>query len=336
MATGERRLRTVLFGNVSQRPFSNNLAGIVRAFAEVTDLVVLEPNDFPGFVSTGGAPPVEVPAEAVRRAVDTADPELVVCLGGGLYVSSEARRRFAPGTVFVGFAASDPLGLGASFEIAPQFDLFYTQDPHSVAAYRQRGLAVRDYLPAIDPHAFVPLVREKEWDVIFIGKWTPYRESLLSALAERFSVQVFTHTWTRQWSLPAQPPLCSPEEVCEALARARLALECATVDDPIAGEFAGSVRLTNRPQIAAACGVPSLVEDFDLLPRFFVPGVEVEPYSGPEDLVARTATLLADQERREHMGRLAMERVRRDHTWEQRVAGFLRDVEELRVARRGS
>lgn len=318
---------------MSQRPFSNNLAGIVRAFAEATDLLVLEPAAYPGFVSTGGAPPVEVPAAAVRQAVERADPELVICLAGALFLSPAARRRFAPGTVFVGFAASDPLGLEASFEIAPHFDLFYTQDPHSVAAYRRRGLAVRDYLPAVDPRAFAPLSREKEWDVVFIGKWTPHREALLGALARRFTVRIFTHAWTRQWGLPCEPPLCSPEEVCEALARARLALECATVDDPGAGELAGSVRMTNRPQIAAACGVPSLVEDFDLLPRFFAPGVEVEPYSSLDDLVVKTAALLADRPRRERMGRLAMERVRRDHTWDQRVAGFLRDVEELRAAR---
>ena len=323
----------MLFGNVSQRPFSNNLSGIVRAFAGATRLRVIEPNSFPGFVPTGGAPPVEVPGEAVRQAVAEVDPQLVICLAGALFLSEEARRHFAPGTVFVGFAASDPLGLTGSFAIAPEFDLFYTQDPHSVPAYRQQGLSVRAYLPAIDTGAFVPLEREKEWDVLFVGKWTPYRDALVRALSERFAVRVFTYAEESQWSVPTRPPLNSPEEVCEAMARSRLALECALVDDSRAGDLEGSVRLTNRPQIAAACGVPSLVEDFDLLARFFAPGTEIEPYSGSEDLVAKTSRLLADPARREEMGRLAMLRVRRDHTWDQRVAGFLQDVRELRGTR---
>jgi spore maturation protein CgeB len=323
----------VLFGNVSRRPFSNNLSGIVRAFARATRLRVIEPSRFPGFVSSGGAPPVEVPRDAVREAVAEADPELVICLAGALFVSAEARKLFGPDTVFMGFAASDPIGLAGSFAIAPEFDLFYTQDPHSVPVYRRKGLAVRAYLPAIDTGEFVPLEREKEWDVAFVGKWTAYRDALIRALSTRFEIRVFTHTWETQWSVPVRPPLDTPEEVCEAMARSRLALECALVDDPRAEDLQDSVRITNRPQIAAACGVPSLVEDFDLLPRFFSPGSEVEPYTGPVDLVEKTERLLADHERRNEMGRRAMERVRRDHTWDQRVEGFLADVRERRAAR---
>lgn len=323
----------MLFGNVSQKPFSNNLSGIVRAFAGATQLRVIEPSRFPGFVATGGAPPVEVPREAVRLAVVEEDPELVICLAGALFVSAEARRQFRRDAVFMGFAASDPIGLSGSFAIAPDFDLFYTQDPHSVPAYERQGLAVRAYLPAIDVGQFVPLDRKKEWDVAFIGKWTAYRDDLLRALSARFEVRVFTHSWETQWNVPTRPPLDTPEEVCEAMARSRLALECALVDDPRAGDLEGSVRLTNRPQIAAACGVPSLVEDFDLLPRFFAPRSEVEPYAGPEDLVEKTALLLHDHARRGEMGRRAMARVRRDHTWSQRVAGFLEDVRERREAR---
>lgn len=326
----------MLFGNVSQRPFSNNLSGIVRAFARSTRLRVFEPSSYPGFVPTGGAPPVEVPREAVRQAIAEADPELVICLAGALFVSAEARALFGPDTVFMGFAASDPIGLSGSFAIAPEFDLFYTQDPHSVAAYRRQGLAVRDYLPAIDTGEFVPLERGKEWDVAFIGKWTAYRDALLRTLSTRFEVRVFTHFWDTQWSVPTLPPLDTQEEVCEVMARSRVALECALVDDSRAGDLQGSVRLTNRPQIAAACGVPSLVEDFDLLARFFEPGAEVEPYAGPEDLVAKTERLLADDARRQEMGRRAMQRVRRDHTWDQRVAGFLRDVREIRAGRPAS
>lgn len=327
-------LRAVLFGNVSQRPFSNNLSGVVRAFAAVTRLTVIEPCAFPGFVPTGGAAPAEVPEDAVRQAV-AEHPQLVICLAGALYVPAGARRSFGPGTVFLGFAASDPIGLSASFSIAPEFDLFYTQDPHSVPAYRRQGLEVRDYLPAIDTEAFVPLEREKEWDVVYVGKWTPYRDELVSALSARFAVAVFTHDGESRWSVPSRPPLGSPAEVCEAMARARLALECARVDDPRAGDLEGSVRLTNRPQIAAACGVPSLVEEFDLLPRFFEPGSEVETYADAGDLVEKTERLLSDPPRRNEMARRALARVRRDHTWDQRVAGFLEDVRKRRAARAG-
>ena len=58
-----------------------------------------------------------------------------------------------------GFALSDPYGLAASLAIAPQFDLFYTQDPQTLADYAGRGVAAKRCDPATDPELYQPPAR---------------------------------------------------------------------------------------------------------------------------------------------------------------------------------
>ncbi len=84
-----------------------------------------------------------------------------MCLGGGLHFSKHARRMFPRSTAFVGFALWDPYRL-EQFAIAPEFDLFYTQDPQTLSGfYAGRGIAAKrcDPLP--------PLKAAPECDILY-------------------------------------------------------------------------------------------------------------------------------------------------------------------------
>ena len=129
MSVGE----LLLFGNVSQPPFCNNLYPPLRAFQKLFRTTLIEPSSLPGFVSTGGARPALIPDDSVFSHTDP-PPQAVVCLGGALHLSARARRMFPSDTIFGGFALSDPQGLEASLAIAPEFDLFYTQDAQTLPA----------------------------------------------------------------------------------------------------------------------------------------------------------------------------------------------------------
>jgi spore maturation protein CgeB len=320
--------RVLLFGNVSQPPFVNNLLPALRAFERVAEVRLVEPYRFKAFVSTGGGAPAAVPREAVALGLQDFQPQLVICLAGGLYLAGSDRGLFPADAVFAGLALSDPYGLTASLEIAPGFDLFSTQDPQTLGAYWERGIAARRCDPAADPELYRPLDLEKDCDILYYGKWTPYRDELLRRLAGRFRVHAHAYGPETRWSVPTLPPLDSPEELCRALNRARLALEIAKMDDA-PEPWRGTWRITNRPQFAAACGVPSLIEEAVRLPQFFEPGVEIETYRSPEELVEKAGRLLSDHARRLEMGPRARERVLRDQTWNARVADFLRDVARL-------
>jgi len=317
-----------LIGNVSQEPYCNNLLPIASAFERAAEVRIIEPWKVPEFVPTWGAKPAPVPSQAFSPLGEGFVPEVVVCLAGGLYLDPEVRGEFLQKTVTVGLALSDPLGIEASLEIVEEFDLFYSQDPHALPIYLERGFEVGLCEPAVDPVVYRPMRGGQTCDVIFVGKWTAHRDRLVKALAERCSVRVHTRQDESRWSIPVHPPLNRPVDLARAYSGARLALEVALVEQP-GNPLNGSYRITNRPQFAAACRTPSLIEDYDGLTRFFEPDREIAVYNDGDGLADRSLELLADDRRRRAMGRRARQRVVDDHTWDQRIHRILADAERL-------
>ncbi len=324
--------RLLVFANVSQPPFCNNLIPPVRAFEKTFRTTVVEPARFAGFASTGGARPALVPDEAVL-ANTSPPPAVVVCLGGGLHLSERARRMLPEEAVLAGFALSDPYGLEASLAIAPRFDLFYTQDPQTLPDYERAGIRARRCDPATDPAMYFPERAEPECDVIYYGKWTLYRDALAAALAPRLRLRVHAYSGETRWRVPVHPPLDTPDALRAALCRSRLALETALLDDAH-GDYRGRFRITPRAFFAASCGVPTLVESFEGLAEFFAPGTEIATFTSAGDVATAAGRLLADEGARSAMAERARRRALRDHTWDQRVEAFALDVRDAKAGPR--
>jgi hypothetical protein len=292
---------------------------------------VVEPFHVEGFVSTGGAKPALIPDAAVIDHTDPA-PDVVVCLGGALHFSERALRIFPGGTPLAAFALSDPYGLAASVAIAPQFDLFYTQDPQTLPDYALRHIAAKRCDPATDPELYAPeRGAVPECDILYYGKWTPYRDGLVTALAAHFRVRVHAYEGETRWSVPVLAPLDTPATLRAGLNRCRLALETALLDDA-QGPYRGRHRLTPRAFFAASCGVPTLVESFPRVADFFEPGVEIATFTPSEGIVEKAAALLSDEAARSTMGRRARQRALREHTWDRRVEAFVLDVQAWKRA----
>ncbi len=323
----------LLFGNVFQPPFVNNLLGPLRAFERECTLKLVEPRLVEGFVATGGAAPAPIPT-AAADLVGGFDPEIVVCLAGAVFVPDELKRRLSRSAVYVGIALSDPQGLPACLAIAPHFDLFYSHDPGCFPAYEAAGIRVRECAQAADAELFAPMISAREWDVFFAGKWTPYRQEAVRALSRVCRVRLHGYAGETRWDPPAAPPLATPEALREGITSAKLCLDFAVIDD-FPPPVLGSWRITPRPHIAAACGVPSLVEASPMLNRTFTPEEEIVPYSSIPDLVDRTLGLIADPDRCSEIGRRARLRVLREHLWTHRVTAILADVGRARTASRG-
>jgi len=319
-------LQILLFCNVGQKPFGNNLLPPVRAFERRGVCRVVEPRAYGSFASTGGARPAPIPSAAVVDGLDGFVPDLVVCLGGGLCLADQDRARLPARAVLVGIALSDPLGLDTSLEIAPDFDLFYTQDPQTIDHYRRAGVEVRRCDLAVDPALSHPVDVEADTDLVFVGRWTPYRDEIVRRLLSVCSVRV--HAYAREadrWAAQVGPPLDDPAALNEGLCRGRVGLELAYLDVGPAG-FRGTCRITPRAFFAAACGIPTLIESFPLLTEFFDLGSEVATFAGLDDVADAATALLADDEARLAMGRRARARVIRDHTWDLRATMIAADA----------
>src|SRR5262249_45635743 len=157
------------------------------------------------------------------------------------------------------------------------------------------------------------------------GKWTPYRDALVAALAARLRVRVHAYAGERRWTTPSRAPLDTPQRLCNALNGARMSLETARLDDA-EGKYRDAFRITPRAFFAASCAVPSLIESFPGLEDFFAPGVEIGTFESAESLAARAQELAADETARAAMGRRARARALRDHTWDRRVEAFVLDL----------
>ncbi|HTY40972.1 MAG TPA: glycosyltransferase [Thermoanaerobaculia bacterium] len=321
----------LLFGNISAPPYCNNLYPPVRAFQKAFRTRIVEPFRYAGFTGTGGARPAPIPEDAVIESSDP-PPDVVVCLGGALHLTDRGRRSFPRDTALAGFALSDPYGLAASIAIAPSFDLFYTQDPQTLPDYALRRIPARRCDPATDPELYFPeRGATPDCDILYYGKWTPYRDGLLASLAARFRVRLHAYAGETRWSIPVLPPLDTPEALRAGLNRCRLALETALLDDA-QGSYRGKFRLTPRVFFAASCGVPTLVESFPALSEYFEPNVEIAAFTPADGLVERAAALLGDEAARTAMGRRARQRALREHTWDRRIESFVLDVEAWKRA----
>jgi hypothetical protein len=325
------RPRVLLFGNIYQPPFVNNLLGPLRAFERACTVKLVEPSSVEGFVGTSCAAPAPLPLVAASLAGDF-EPEIVVCLAGAIFVPDELKRHLRGSPVYVGLTGSDPLGLPSSLAIAPHFDLFYSHEPSCFPAYEAAGIRIRECAPAVDAELFTPLDVPKEWDVFFAGKWTAYRQEAVQALSRVCRVRLHGHATETRWDPPAAPPLATPEALRAGIASAHLCLELAVIDD-FPPPALGTWRLTNRPQFAAACGVPSLIEDNPMLARYFEPEREIVPFRDVPDLIGRVTQLLARPDICTRIGQRARTRVQRDHLWDHRVAMVLADVREHLSAR---
>ena len=319
----------LLFGNVSQPPFCNNLFPPVRAFQRAFRTTVVEPQSYPGFVPTGGSRPAVIPDDAAGDHTDP-PPDVVVCLGGALHFSKRVLRTFSRHTVLAGFALSDPYGLPASMQIAPQFDLFYTQHAQTLGDYGALDIRAKRCDPATDPELYRPMRVPPQCDVLYYGKWTPYRDRLLTALSKDLRVHIHAYSEEKRWSLPVRPQLDTPEALCAALNGARVSLETALLDDA-EGKYRDAYRITPRAFFAASCGVPSLVESFPGLNEYLAPGFEIATFDSPDDVVEKAQKLLGDEAARVAMGRRARQRVLRDHTWDRRLESFVLDLKKWRA-----
>jgi len=318
----------LLFADIGEPPLCNTRFAPLRAFQKAFRTTLVEPRRIRGFAPTDATRPAPVPDEAVIEHTDP-PPDVVVCFGDGLHLSDRAARMIPRETALVGFALADPYGLPASVAIAPRFDLFYTQDPQTLPEYAARGIRARRCDPAADPELYRPERAAPDCDIVYYGRWTPWREELVAALAGRFRVRLHRHVGETRWSVAALPPLDTPELLRAGIARARLALETARLDDA-PGRYRDTFRITSRAFLAAACGVPALIESFAALPGYFEPGREIAAFASKEDLLDQAARLLGNDAGRSDMGRRARQRVLRQHTWDQRIQALLLDLHEWR------
>lgn len=321
-------LRIAVVAITSRAPYGNNLKPAVRAFAALGSARLFDPAEDAQFAPTGAGAPAPL-SRGLIEDIGSFAPHVVVCLGGATFVPDPLRPFLPSNPVLVGIAQSDPQALPASLAIAAHFDLFYTQDEGSLAAYERQGVAAH-FLPlAADPDTLFPVPGRPTCDLLYFGKWTAYRHELLCAVARAARVRIIAYRGETRWDVPTAPQCDDELALCREINGARLVL------DPTRSELCSNLahdayRITPRSFMAAACAVPALVEERCPLEGLFTAGKEIVTFDGtPAGAAAAVGELLADEPRRRAIGKAARHRLLASHTWLHRSRRILDDVAAL-------
>ena len=200
------------------------------------------------------------------------------------------------------YSALEPTGWAGMVDIASAFDLCWTSDPTALDWYAAHG-ARAIYLPAgANPDVFVPVERERDIPVLFVGKNYGRRAAIVGRLAEQgIDVTCYGDGWPRGTVTTA--------EMVALMNRARITLGIGETGDPTL------LSLKGRDFEAPMAGAFYLTQHNPELAAHYALGTEIETWADVGELTAKVRYYLAKPQEAEAIRHAGAARARRDHTW---------------------
>jgi spore maturation protein CgeB len=208
--------------------------------------------------------------------------------------------------------------------IGPEFDLFVTTSPDTLARYRQDGIktAFLSQWAANAETLLPPLPAAAcRYAVSFVGSAYGNRPALVEALRRQgVEVTCFGHGW------PAGP--IEAKRIPEIVHGSQISLNFSE------GSRTGSKNDADRQIKARVFEVPGyggclLTEEAPHLEKYFRIGEEVLTFEGREQLIGAVKSLLDDPRRRDAVACRGFERVSREHTYDRRFHELLDELSRL-------
>ena len=192
-------------------------------------------------------------------------------------------------------------------------DLAATAAPEVVDWYRHEGCPAVFFPEASDPELYRPDAGTgKRHDVSFVGMRYGIRRRIVETL-EAAGIRVTARG--RGWPAGRM----APDGVGRFFAESKIVLGIGTIG--YSERFYALKMRDFDATMSGSCYVTHANPDLALL---FDVGSELEVYRDDDECVAVVQALLADDERREAIGRRGRERCLRDHTWRQRFDDMFR------------
>ena len=257
----------------------------------------------------GGRGPVWLRWEVLRSTVEQFRPDLIVCNAGGLSFRPETAERLRLSSTLLGIALSDPdVFENSTSRIARNFDLFLTNAPACIPAYRAAGANAALLPLGTNEEFFHPVAgrAELECDVLVIGRAHADRIEPVRRLCERFNTHIYGEGWEPH-GLPSRGTLFE-ESLLAALNSARVSVVFGrtpaghpivkvAVFDFMAG---GALVATERIPELEAC---------------FEPGREIIAFNSTDELIAQVQYYLEHPDRARAVREAGRRRILADYTW---------------------
>jgi len=321
-----KELRVLHIGGYSYRGLNSPVRHMMLGLKD-TGVQVLEYNtdEDPEVLDTEGRSydsgtygPVWIREEYLREDIDDLKPHIIVCNAGGLSFRPEVSKRLRRSIFLLGIALSDPdVFHQVTSLIAPNFDLFLTNDQTLLPKYRELGANAAALPLGTNEKFFRPLppLEKYKTDVLIIGRALPNRVEPVKAILKHFDTIVYGEGW-EDYGIPSRGTIYG-DDLMHALNSARLSP--VFLQNPDGSSMFVKVAILDFPS-AGALVITNYIPDVE---DYLTYGKEIIGFTSTEDLIAKIEYYLTHPEEAEAIRKAGHERIRQEHTWARIWPGIL-------------
>ncbi|GAB5099234.1 glycosyltransferase family protein [Caballeronia sp. HLA56] len=235
------------------------------------------------------------------------------------------------------WVTEDPYELDVNLRHAKLFDLVFTNDSSSVAAYGAKGR----HLPlagAVEFHSFElqPADRPLRYDLFFAGTAWPNRSAFVRSILSEMP-----GGWKFKLALPTNPLLpphgvdlpestlswrTPPTEFARFVNRSAVTLLLPRVFSASGGRSYAETPPPRLFEAALAGGVQMVHESLQEVSRSFEPDKEIVLFSSTADFITKAERLIGDRAYRDSIAGAARARALAEHTYDKRVETILSEA----------
>lgn len=307
-------------------PYASLEQGISEALGKlVREAVVVSPKEEPVRIAAEIRPDLVLVLDALGVSFPTA--------------SADALRELGIRTAV--WLPDDPYHSDVSVGVAPHYDYVFTLEQSCIPLYKDLGCQEVHYLSfGASPELIRPTVVDSQYrsDICFIGSAFANRVALFDRMAPYLAgkdMKIIGYWWERLanyalLSKHIQGIWLSPEETMKYYSGAKIVINLhrGVYEEAHNSNSRNLPAFSVNPRMfeICACGTLQLTDARDELPLFYKPGVDIETFASPEDLMWKIEYFLTHENERRHIALNGLYRTVHDHTYMNRVTQLLQIV----------
>jgi len=311
-------LRILHIGGYSFRGLNSPVRHMMLGLKD-TGIQVLEYNtdEHPDALDTEGRSydsgtygPVWIKEEYLQKDIDKFRPHIIVCNAGGLSFKPEVSKRLRRSIFLLGIALSDPdVFAQATSLIAPNFDLFFTNDPSLLPRYIKLGANAAALRLGTNEKFFRPLppIDKYRTDVLIIGRCLPNRVEPVKSILKHFDTIVYGEGW-EDYGIHSHGTIYG-DDLMHALNSARIVP--VFLQNPDSSSMFIKVGVLDFT-VAGGLVITNYLPGIE---NYLTYGKEIIGFGSIEDLIEKIGYYIAHPEEAEAIKKAGRERILREHTW---------------------
>lgn len=282
------------------------------------------------------------PGVSLPELAASTRPDLVLVLDGMEQSLEQIDQVRTLGIRTAVWLTDDPYYTDITFTMAPHYDYVFTLERNCIDLYRSLGCPNVHYLPfAAFPDHYRPTVTRvpEIRNVGFIGSayWNRvhFFQPIIGPLMDR-GISINGLWWDRLPEYPAYAERIElgkwmgPLETSQVYGSTKIMINLhrSPFEETVNKNAAGIPAASPNPRTfeISACATLQMVDARDDLASFYIPGVEIETFTSPQELLEKVDFYLTHEKERQDIALRALERTYRDHTYSNRIDQMLRII----------